>query len=57
VPRPKKPAKEIRQVTAVRLKPPVKAALQKAADSDARSMTSLVEKILVDWLKERGFLK
>jgi hypothetical protein len=57
VPRPKKPAKEIREVTAVRLKPPVKAALQKAADADARSMTSLVERILVNWLKENGFLK
>jgi hypothetical protein len=55
VPRPKKP--EVREVTAIRLKASVKAALQKAADDDARSMTSLVERILVDWLKQNRYLK
>jgi hypothetical protein len=32
----------------------VKAALQKAATRDARSLSGLVEKILIDWLDEDG---
>jgi hypothetical protein len=55
--RPKKPAKEVRGVVAIRLKPGVKAALQKAADNDTRPMSTLVEIVLVAWLKEHGWLK
>lgn len=40
----------------VRLQHEVKAALQKAAEDDLRSQSSLVEKILIEWLRERGYL-
>jgi hypothetical protein len=36
-----------------RVAPPVKKALEKAAKEDARSLSGLVEKILLDWLKAR----
>ena len=32
-----------------------KAALAKAAQDDMRSMASLIEKILVEWLRENGY--
>ena len=51
------PAKKPRVVTTVRLDAPVKAALEKAAKSDARSVSSLIQKVLSEWLKEKGFLK
>jgi RsiW-degrading membrane proteinase PrsW (M82 family) len=35
----------------------VKKALEEAARDDRRSMTSLVEKVLADWLTEKGYLK
>jgi hypothetical protein len=41
----------------VRISPETKDALAKAAKDDMRSMASLIEKILVDWLRERGYLK
>jgi hypothetical protein len=41
----------------VRVKPEVKAALQAAAEADVRSLSSMVEKILTEWLREKGFLK
>ncbi|MGH6847633.1 MAG: ribbon-helix-helix protein, CopG family [Methylocella sp.] len=41
----------------VRLDPQVKAALEKAAKSDARSVSSLIQKLLSNWLKEEKFLK
>lgn len=37
----------------VRLPPEVKAALERAAKADTRSLSSLIEKILTDWLKTR----
>lgn len=40
----------------VRLDPEVKEALEKAARDDARSQSSMISKILSDWLKERGYL-
>jgi hypothetical protein len=40
----------------VRVSPDTKAAIERAAKTDMRSVSSLVEKILVDWLKVRGFL-
>jgi hypothetical protein len=50
-------AKEIKiaQVN-LRLQPSLKAAAEKGAAADQRSLTSLVEKLLVDYLKKRGFL-
>ena len=55
----KKPAtnREVKEVTAVRLRPSIKAALQKAALDDARTVNALLEKIAIDWLKENGYLK
>jgi hypothetical protein len=55
----KKPIKkrEVKEVTAVRLRPSIKAALQKAALDDARTVNALIEKIAIDWLKEHGYLK
>lgn len=41
----------------VRLPPPVKAALETAAQDDRRSLSNLVEIILTDAMKERGYLK
>ena len=40
----------------VRIKPETKAALEKAAADDMRSMSSLIEKILVEWLRDKGYL-
>lgn len=42
--------------TSMRLDPEVKEALEKAATADDRSVSSLVERILKEWLRERGYL-
>lgn len=39
-----------------RVEPELKEALEKAAKEDRRSVSSLVEIILTDWVKEKGFL-
>ncbi len=52
----KKPTKPA-VVTTIRFDPVVKAALEKAAKEDARTVSSLVQKVLSDWLKERKFLR
>ncbi len=44
-------------VLAVRLPAQTKAALEKAAKADMRPTSSLAEKILTEWLRERGHLK
>jgi hypothetical protein len=41
----------------IRLQPEVKAALQEAAKADTRSVSSMVEKVLTEWLREKGYLK
>jgi len=41
----------------VRVHPETKAALEKAAKDDMRSISSLIEKILVEWLRSKGYLK
>lgn len=41
----------------VRMKPRVKAAAEKAAADDHRSLTSLIEKLLTEHLKAKGYLK
>ena len=41
----------------LRLQPSLKAAAEKAAQDDNRSLTSLVEKLLADHLKKKGYLK
>ncbi|MBP6010627.1 MAG: hypothetical protein KBA31_00220 [Alphaproteobacteria bacterium] len=40
----------------VRLDATVKTALEKAAKDDLRSLSSLVEKVLTEWLREHGYL-
>ena len=41
----------------VRLEPAERAALEKAAAADDRSMSALARKIITDWLKKHGHLK
>ena len=41
----------------VRIQPKLKAAAEKAAKDDARSLSSLIEKLLLDHLKAKGYLK
>lgn len=41
----------------VRLPEAVKAAAEKAAADDTRSLSSLIEKLLTDFLKKNGYLK
>lgn len=40
----------------LRLEPSLKQAAEKAAADDHRSLTSLIEKLLSDFLKMRGYL-
>jgi len=40
----------------LRIDPELKAAADRAADVERRSLTSLVEKLLSDWLRENGYL-
>lgn len=40
----------------VRVQPQTKAALEKAAKADMRSVSSLIEKILVQWLRAERYL-
>jgi hypothetical protein len=42
---------------AVRLDATTKAALAKAASDDMRSLSSMVEKIIAEWLKRKGHNK
>lgn len=41
----------------VKLLPATKAALEKAAIVDERPVSVMAQKIIADWLKEKGFLK
>lgn len=40
----------------VRLHQETKDALEKAAKDDMRSVSSLVEKVLIEWLRQQGYL-
>jgi hypothetical protein len=40
----------------MRLAPDVKAALEKAAKDDGRSLSNLTDRILREWLAEKGYL-
>jgi hypothetical protein len=44
-------------VLSVRLEPTLKTALDKAAKADARTMSSLVQKVLTEHARKEGFLK
>jgi predicted DNA-binding ribbon-helix-helix protein len=58
---PKKPAKVGNAgsgvVTSVRFDTHVRAALDKAAKEDKRPTSSLIQKVMEDWLKANGYLK
>jgi hypothetical protein len=41
----------------MRIDPELKEAAEKAAADDRRSLSSLIEKLLTDYCRERGFLK
>ena len=41
----------------LRLQPSLKAAAEKAAAADHRSLTGLIEKLLADYCRKRGLLK
>ena len=40
----------------IRVQPGTKAALERAARDDLRSVSSLIEKILEEWLRAKGYL-
>jgi predicted HicB family RNase H-like nuclease len=40
----------------LRINPELKLMAEKAAASDQRSLTSLIEKLLTEWLKANGYL-
>jgi hypothetical protein len=41
----------------IRLDPAERAALEKAATADDRSMSALARRVLADWLRKNGWLK
>ncbi len=41
----------------IRVQLETKAALEKAAADEMRSMSSLIDKILIEWLWRKGYLK
>lgn len=41
----------------LRIEEKLKDAMERAAKDDHRSLASLIEKVMSDWLKERGYLK
>jgi len=41
----------------IRVEPDIKAAAEKAAAADRRTVASLVEKVLVEYLEENGYLR
>jgi predicted DNA-binding ribbon-helix-helix protein len=44
-------------VTSVRFETHVRAALDKAAKEDKRPTSSLIRKVMEDWLRAKGYLK
>lgn len=40
----------------LRMQPTVKKAAERAAASENRSLSSLMETVLIEWLRERGYL-
>jgi hypothetical protein len=41
----------------IRVEAAIKDALEKAAADDHRSVSSLIERVLAEWLTERGYLR
>jgi hypothetical protein len=40
----------------IRLEPALKEAIEAAAQDDHRPVASLIEKVMIEWLTERGYL-
>jgi hypothetical protein len=56
--KPTKPKPEPRDTAlSLRIKRTVRDAISQAAIDDGRSSSALVEIVMTDWLKEKGFLK
>jgi hypothetical protein len=53
---PKKPADGWPPLS-IRFDHDIRAAMEKAAKDDMRPVSQLVQKVMADWLKERGYLK
>jgi hypothetical protein len=43
-------------IVQLRIRPSLKAAAEKAATDDERTLTSLMEKLLADYLRKKGYL-
>ena len=41
----------------IRVEPEIKAAIEKAAEDDRRTVAALIEKVMVEWLQTKGYLK
>jgi hypothetical protein len=41
----------------IKVDPEIKDALQRAAAQESRSVSNMINKILVDWLRANGYLK
>ena len=44
-------------ITSVRFDTRVRGAIDKAAEDDKRPTSTLIQKVMEDWLKEKGYLK
>jgi hypothetical protein len=44
-------------IMTIRLPAETKTAIERAAKEDVRTVSSLAEKILTEWLREKGYLK
>jgi hypothetical protein len=49
--------KPVKQMFGIRFDPAVKKALERAAADDRRPVSTLVQLIVADWLKEKGYMK
>jgi predicted transcriptional regulator len=57
-PKPRNPARVLKgSPLGFRVPDDVKAALERAAEADERSVSFVATKIISEWLKENGFLK
>lgn len=41
----------------IRVEPELKEAIEKAAQDDRRTVAAMIEKVMVEWLREKGYLK
>ena len=41
----------------IRVEPEIKEAIERAASADRRTVASMIEKVMVEWLTANGYLK